>query len=72
MKAGYSKQAFHFLIPLVLHLSDVVFTLVGGFQNHLDRNPRTLIHSGLLAWFLIQGNRQAKPGHGSEEVPSQP
>lgn len=74
MKAGFSKQDLPvFLIPLVLHLSDVVFTLVGGFSEILwIVILATLIHLGLLVWFLIQGKKQPKQGQGAKEVIAQP
>ena len=73
MKAGFSKQDLPiFLIPLVLHLSDIVFTLVGGFSEILwIVILATLIHLGLLICFLIQGKRQHTPDQGTEEVTAQ-
>lgn len=59
MKSGFTKLDYPiFLIPTVLHLSDLVFTLLGGYTEILWLGIlATVIHLGILAFVFIQGRR---------------
>jgi len=62
MKTGFDKQdILIFLIPLLLHLSDIVFSFTGGFTEILwIVILASAIHLGLLACFFLQGKRRIK------------
>lgn len=59
MKAKYTREDLPiFLIPTVLHLYDIVFTLVGGFTEILwIVILSTVVHTILLALFFIRGQQ---------------
>jgi hypothetical protein len=59
MTAKFTREDLPiFLIPSVLHLYDIVFSLVGGFTEILWLVIlASVVHTALLALFLIQGQK---------------
>ena len=59
MKAGYDKKdLLIFLLPLILHLSDITFSIAGGYNGILWIGIlATVIHLAFLAWFFVQGKK---------------
>ena len=62
MKAKYSREDLPvFLIPIVLHLSDILFTIIGGYiEIFWFVILASVVHIALLTLFFIRGQQVSK------------